>query len=182
MLGGHKYSTSCPKSSLESNLIHFFLYVSSEQHIPVIMSLKRIMFVRLLNHDARRLTQRVTHTAAMVIREKKISAWTPFYFKTMLLAYNLLFSHLFSLLLLFFFSFIQDLNEFYEYLTIKCDHWNNCIEGKLQLKRIIANYKLRKFVFESLWLSGRALEREIRRSEVRFLMGTFSCPTLVTSW
>ena len=105
MLGGHKYSTSCPKSSLESNLIHFFLYVSSEQHIPVIMSLKRIMFVRLLNHDARRLTQRVTHTAAMVIREKKISAWTPFYFKTMLLAYNLLFSHLFSLLL-FFFSFI----------------------------------------------------------------------------
>ena len=88
----------------------------------------------------------------------------------MLLAYNLLFSHLFSLLL--FFSFIQDLNEFYEYLTIKCDHWNNCKEGKLQLKRIIANYKLRKFVFESLWLSGRTLEREIRRSEVRFLMGT----------
>ena len=136
MLGGHKYSTSCPKSSLESNLIHFFLYVSSEQHIPVIMSLKRIMFVQLLNHDARRLTQRVTHTAAMVIREKKISAWTPFYSKTKLLAYNLLFSHLFSLLL-FFFSFIQDLNEFYEYLTIKCDHWNNCKEDKLQLKRIM---------------------------------------------
>ena len=180
MLGGHKYSTSCPKSSLESNLIHFFLYVSSEQHIPVIMSLKRIMFVQLLNHDARRLIQRVTHTAALVMKEKKFSAWTPFYSKTMLLAYNLLFSHLFSLLL--FFSFIQDLNEFCEYLTIKCDHWSNCKEGRLQLKRIIANYKLRKFVFESLWLSGRALEREIRRSEVRFLMRTFSCPTLVTSW
>ena len=180
MLGGHKYSTSCPKSSLESNLIHFFLYVSSEQHIPVIMSLKRIMFVRLLNHDARILIQRVTHTAAMVMKEKNFLHGPPFYSKTMLLAYNLLFSHLFSLLL--FFSFIQDLNEFYEYLTIKCDHWNNCKEGKLQLKRIIANYKLRKFVFESLWLSGRALEREIRRSEVWFLKGTFSCPTLVTSW
>ena len=36
---------------------------------------------------------------------------------------------------------------------------------------------------ESLWLSGRASERGIRRSEVRFLMGTqnfFLCPTLVT--
>ena len=26
--------------------------------------------------------------------------------------------------------------------------------------------------YESLWLSGKASEREIRRSEVRFLMGT----------
>ena len=35
----------------------------------------------------------------------------------------------------------------------------------------------------SLWLSGRASERGIQRSEVRFLMGTqnfFLCPTLVT--
>ena len=78
------------------------------------------MFVQLLNHDARRLIQRVTHTAAMVMKEKKFLHGPPFYSKTMLLAYNLLFSHLFSLLL--FFSFIQDLNEFYEYLTIKCDH------------------------------------------------------------
>ena len=28
----------------------------------------------------------------------------------------------------------------------------------------------KNFVMESLWLSGRASEREIRRSEVRFLM------------
>ena len=35
---------------------------------------------------------------------------------------------------------------------------------------------------ESLWLSGRTSERGIRRSEVRFLVGTrnFFCPTLVT--
>ena len=36
---------------------------------------------------------------------------------------------------------------------------------------------------ESLWLSGRASECRILRSEVRFLMGTqnfFLCPTLVT--
>ena len=181
MLGGHKYSTSCPKSSLESNLIHFFLYVSSEQHIPVTMSLKRIMFVQLLNHDARRLTQRVTHTAAMVMKEKKFFCMDPpFILKQC--CWPTIYCFRIYFLCCFFFSFIQDLNEFYEYLTIKCDHWNNCKEGKLQLKRIIANYKLCKFVFESLWLSGRALEREIRRSEVRFLMGTFSCPTLVTSW
>ena len=30
------------------------------------------------------------------------------------------------------------------------------------------------------WLSDRTSERGIRRSEVRFLMGTFLCPTLVT--
>ena len=78
------------------------------------------MFVQLLNHDARRLIQRVTHSGNGNEREKIFCMDPPFHSKTMLLAYNLLFSHLFSLLL--FFSFIQDLNEFYEYLTIKCDH------------------------------------------------------------
>ena len=41
------------------------------------------------------------------------------------------------------------------------------------------------FVIEPLWLSGKASERWIQRSEVRFLMGTqifFLCPTLVTRW
>ena len=63
-----------------------------------------------------------------------------------------------------------------------CSGWVNCLVSKLSGR---VSYELRNRPRSpwSLWLSGRASERGIRRSEIRFLLGTqnfFLCPTLVT--
>ena len=63
-----------------------------------------------------------------------------------------------------------------------CSGWVNCLVSKLSGR---VSYELRNRPCSpwSLWLSGRTSERGIRRSEIRFLLGTqnfFLCPTLVT--